>query len=286
MTSDSNRPRKHDIMASSDWDENHLRVKWPDRSLALMLRDFLEGDQSRAQRLRNCRTKKERLALCKEWHVPYVSHDIWERTVDTGESWFRLPPVERSFLKPYCHKTVVIIASQETLESSNGSSAALERIWDFSCDRMATSWTEKFPGLFVRPQASRPGTRVLFTSDAVFMEIAVSQRLVFARQLMELIEEIWGLRPHQYGLQVEAAVPHDAHVALSPAHLLRDFLVNSPHAEADAWPVHLVKGESQNPELYILEYAFDNHSEFESYAVQKILWKVPVEGAKRQVIPR
>jgi hypothetical protein len=54
---------------SSGWEENHLpqKLKWPDRSLALMLRDFLAGDLGRAEALRKCRTKKERLALCEEW---------------------------------------------------------------------------------------------------------------------------------------------------------------------------------------------------------------------------
>lgn len=61
---------------------------WTDSNLAVLLRDYVNDDESRHTQLDKARTRKQWLTLASEWKIPYITQEEWLRSIDTPEEWF------------------------------------------------------------------------------------------------------------------------------------------------------------------------------------------------------
>ena len=280
---------------------------WSDKNLHIMLRDY-QGDesvlaaaagegQSRAAQLRRAKTRRDLLILADSWRVPYMSQLEWSRAIDTHASWFTVAPIARTYSTPYCSKPIVIAASLSDvgrfaqialprpmgpLDASciGGGGEPLDGRWDFS-----EEWRPSRTGLMVRPRLSPPGTRQTYAegdggSGTAYLEFEAC-KLVEAKQLMQAVEEVWGLRRHRQHLT--PAAPAHAEAPLAPASRLA-----SVETEDEVLVLRLTEatgGDDGEDELAILRFLYDSSAECDKHMVRGLLWRQPIEGAAHQVTP-
>jgi len=299
---------------------------WSDRNLHIYLRDYIGDNPARTTQLRNAKTRRDLLLLCDGWGLPFVSQKAWLGSIDTDRAWFTVSePVSRAFGTPYCEKRIVVVAALsalndfarsglraepvEALDAARvgGGGAALEHLYDFAdVPSSSGGWVTSGTGIMVRPCVAPPGTRMLYCrgtfeseeggpasaagSDegTAVLEFAPSRKIIEARQLMQTIEDVWGLRRHLQALRPMTLAGMWADDPLSPAARLDDVA----STEATILPLLLCvvdlnggsSGEvSGEVELAILRLFYDSSATCDRHAVRLLLWRQPVDGARSQV---
>jgi hypothetical protein len=309
-----------------------IEAGWSDRNLAIYLRDYItsaSGNSSTTctrnshnnldisstweDELRHANTRHDLLILCDKWNIPYVTQREWKQSLDTATEWFQVSPVKREVRDSSCPLKVIVCARLEDIKAWGTPKQLSEELWDWQDSRAnSEGWFSPSTGIMVRPRVLPPGTRLLHMNAAealkeeaahalgnnnvAILEFEVSRMLVMARQLVDTIEDCWGLRRHNQVLtlnvlplvdqeDVEPTIyelqPNDRLQEICTRALLTGYQkkVLSMRLTRRDWSL----AEEGEMELKILSLLFNSSAAADQHTITQLLWREPIEGAMHQV---
>lgn len=309
-----------------------IEAGWSDRNLAIYLRDYitttggnssttssrsscndLDTSRTRVEELRHAKTRHDLLVLCDKWALPYITQREWKKSLDTAAAWFQVSPVKREVLYPSCSLKVIVCAQLADVKAWGAPLQPSEGLWDWRDSRAnSEGWVSPSTGIMVRPRVLPPGTRLLHVNaaealkeeaahasgqnDVAILEFEVSRMLVMARQLVDTIEECWGLRRHYQLLTLHMLPLVDQEdleptmYELQPSDRLQEIgaralltgyekKVLSMRLTSRDWS----RADEGEIELKILSLLFNSSAAADQHIITQLLWREPIEGAMHQV---